>query len=352
MKKNIMHVIVFLAIIFISLMSGCISQSYANSWATEMMQINKLHDLGLYGSGITLGIIDTGVETDHGDFDISTFLSWHDYVNNLSSPYDDEGHGTHIAGILFARGSWLGSLSGYNLQGVCPDARGIVVKVTSKTGECRDEDVARAINFCADNGADIILLSLGESPETLDIGKQSFDACVNAINQGIIIVVPAGDDGLHDDGDVNIFSNVSEVISVGSIRRDRYISAFSSRGNQAWVPGEHEERVDPDKKPELVAPGENIISTYLDGGYIGLSGTSQAAAYVAGTIALLLEAYPELNKSKENICLIKEVLAKTAKKVGGNELYNGEPLSHNDRYGYGLIQAYNAYVELSRYVEG
>jgi serine protease AprX len=304
-----------------------------------MTQIDRLHILGLNGGGITIGIIDTGVEIDY--FDRSTLIAWHDCINSIQTPYDEDGHGTHIAGILFARESWLGALSGYNLRGICPNAKAIVVKAISKAGECSDENLARALDFCREHGADIVLISLGRN---LELGRQSYRACVKAIDDGIIVVAPAGDDGRADDGDIDIFSNVSEIISVGSIRRDGYVSTFSSRGNQAWVPGEHDERKDPNKKPEVVAPGEDIISIY-PGGYLSLSGTSQAAAYVAGTIALLLEAYPNLERNKNTTIFIKEILAETAKKVRG--VYKGDRLSHNDRYGYGLVQAYDAYVKLS-----
>ena len=110
----------------------------------------------------------------------------------------------------------------------------------------------------------------------------------------------------------------------------------------------------PNKKPELVAPGESILSTRINSGYGELSGTSQATAYVTGIIALLLDAYPEYkhdgdkNQNATTIQLFKEILAKTAKKIG-NLQGNDDEFSHDDLYGYGLIQAYDIYKELAKY---
>lgn len=350
-KKTLYMVSIY--IMFSTIMfSGCINSETTNNWALEVTQITKLHELGLDGSGVTIGIIDTGVDTMHDEFDKTTFISWRDYVNNQMKPYDDAGYGTHVAGILFAQGSWLGSLSGHLLKGVCPGAKAVIVKAVSEIGEAEDEDIAAAINFCVAQGADIILLSFGKNPKNIEVGERSCRSCNDALEQGVFFVAPAGDDGNFDDGDVTGLASIPGVIAVGSIRKDGYISLFSSKGNQAWVPGVHGERLDPNKKPELIAPGENIVSTSVNGGYLSSSGTSQSAAYVAGILALLLEAYPEYkhgsNRGLTSISEVKNVLAETAYKIGGISLYSGEGFSHNDRYGYGLIQAYDAYTELGR----
>ncbi|HDO19598.1 MAG TPA: hypothetical protein ENG74_02600, partial [Thermoplasmatales archaeon] len=136
-----------LTLAIVLLLSGCTSKS-ANYWALTDTQIDKLHGLGLSGKGVTIGIIDTGVEISREEFSKSNFIVWMDYVNGKTFYYDDDGHGTHIAGILFSKGSWIGTLSGHHLEGICPDAEVIVAKVVSDAGDCRDEDVADAIEAC------------------------------------------------------------------------------------------------------------------------------------------------------------------------------------------------------------
>ncbi|HEC80844.1 MAG TPA: hypothetical protein ENI42_00240 [Thermoplasmatales archaeon] len=350
-KSDVVYLITATIILSTMVFSGCLNNETTNAWTLKITQVDKLQNLGLDGTGVTVGIVDTGVYVQHNEFDKTTFIVWRDYVNNAKKPYDDNGHGTHIAGILFSKGSWSGSISGYHLKGLCPGAKAVIVKAVSETGETKDEDIAAAIDFCVAQGADIILLSLTKNPETIPAGERTRQSCEDALKKGVFIVAPAGDDGETDDGEVNVLAGLPEVIAVGSIQKNGYISPFSSRGNQAWMPGLHPERVDPNKKPELIAPGENIISTSLNGGYLSSSGTSQAAAYVAGILALLLQAYPQYkhgNNSLENINKIKETLAETAYKTGGVDIYTGTPLTHNDRYGYGVIQAYDAYVKLSR----
>ena len=138
------------------------------------------------------------------------------------------------------------------------------------------------------------------------------------------------------------------VISVGSLGQERAISSFSSKGHQ------YPTTTHPHKKPELVAPGEGVIAPRINSAYGALSGTSQAAAYVTGILALLLEAYPEYKPgSSENlnattITFMKDVLTRSAQKVG-NLNTSSDPLHHDDWYGYGLIRAFEAYEELAKY---
>lgn len=321
------------------LLVGCISNT-KNEWAMRVTQIDKLHDLGFSGKNVRIGLIDTGVDLSKGDFDESKFVAWKDLINGRDDFYDDNGHGTFIAGLLFSRGGIFGGI-----KGICPDSEVVVVKALSDIGESNDSLISKAIDFCIRSGVDIILLSFYENQEEIEIGENSLENCRKALEKGIIVVAPAGDDGLNDDGDVFNISGIDKVISVGSVGKDLYISPFSSRGNQAEVLGKHSQRIDPDKKPEIVAPGEGIESIY-DGGFAERSETAISASFVAGSIALLLDAYPNLKDEKNCILTIKEVLARSAKKLGDEGIYSGDDLKHNDEYGYGLLQAYTAYKML------
>jgi subtilisin family serine protease len=347
-------ILIIISIILASLSIMALFVPRANAWATSITQIDRLHELGFDGSDVTIGIIDTGCGIEHQEFDSPSFLAWNDLIKQNSDFYDDDDHGTHLAGIIVSKGSFQGLFSGVSMHGIASESKVIVVKSIPRNqylyGGGNDSTIAEGIGFCIENGADIILLSMGMSPDEVNFieNNETINMIDQAIEQGIFVVVPAGNDGQDDDGDVNFPATLDSVISVGSISRSNAVSAFSSKGHQ------YPSTQNPNKKPELVGPGEAIISTRIGGAYGEISGTSQAAAYVTGIIALLLDAYPEYkhngeeNQNETTIQLFKEVLANTAKKIGNLQGDNNE-YSHDDFYGYGLIQAFDAYSELAKY---
>jgi len=357
LNRRIVILIVILILISIILASISLISIFvprSNSRAINVTQIDKLHELGFDGSGVTIGIVDTGVDIRHQEFDAPSFVAWNDSINQNSDYYDDDDHGTHIAGILVSKSSYQGLFSGINTQGIASNTKIIVAKSIPLNqylyGGGNDSTIADGIKFCIDSGADIILLSMGMSPEDVNFDENSktMEMIEQAIHNGIFVVTPAGNDGQDDDGDVCFPAIIDTVISVGATSKVNSISSFSSKGHQ------YPSTQNPNKKPELVAPGEEIMSARIDDAYGELSGTSQAAAYVAGIIALLLDAYPaykhggDKNQNETTINLFKQIFAKTARKIGSlNE--NGDEYSHDDFYGYGLIQAFEAYKELAKY---
>ena len=357
-RRRVLHllvvIVVIIALILASISLISILTPKANAWASDVTQIDRLHELGFDGSGVTIGIVDTGVDIFHQEFDESSFVAWDDYINGKTAYYDDSDHGTSLAGLLVSKGSFQGLFSGINMQGIASNAEIIIVKSLSSSdcvyGKANDSAIANGIQFCIDHDADIICLSLGKVPEKLQLAENSLTAaaCMQALEEGIFLVAPAGNDGEYDDGDVAFPSSLESVIAVGAISKSNAVAGFSSKGRQ------YLDTQNPHKKPELLAPGMGIISTRTDGAYGELSGTSQATAYVAGILALLLEAYPEYkhdgekNQNEETITLFKDVFARTAKKIGSLDGQD-ETYSHDDFYGYGLIQAFDAYDELAKY---
>jgi len=323
----------------------------ANQRVYELTQLQQLHLLGLTGEGITIGLIDTGVDYNHQEFSPSSFSGWNDVIHNQAQGYDDGDHGTHIAGLLVAQGTIEGSLSGIHLQGITPQAQLLVVKAVSQAdqefGTGNDSLIAEAITYCIEHDADIILLSLGNHPENIlpVPAPQTQAACLTAIQNGICVIAPAGDDGDQDDEDVAFPASIPKVLSVGAVNTFEAIASFSSQGHQ------YPDSEDPHKKPELVAPGVRLCSTRGQGSYGQISGTSQAAAMVTGCVALLLEAYPQLQtmKNETRVEIMTTVLIQTAKSYLPSS--NQNELTHDDHYGYGLIQAYDAYVALAQYIE-
>ena len=348
----IILVLISSILIFFSTLTAFIPPS--NSWAIKITQIDKLHNLGFDGSEVTIGIIDTGADITHPEFESTTFIGWNDSINFDTTYYDDEDHGTHLVGILASMGSYHGLFSGINLQGISNGAKVLITKTIPNNqyifGGGNDSKIAESIRFCINHGVDIILLSMGMSPDTIFFNKTSktIDMINTAISNGIFVIVPAGNDGQYDNGDVLYPALAENVITVGAVSNSNSISAFSSKGHQ------YPNTQNPNKKPELVAPGEAIMSTRINSGYGTLSGTSQAATYVTGIIALLLDAYPEFkhdgekNQNETTIHLFKNIFAQTAKKIG-NLLGNEDEFSHDDLFGYGLIQAYETYKELGKH---
>ncbi len=355
-KKKILKIIILLVVVTVLLFlvwmmlsesdngiipwpdgNGNGTQIKRTEWAFEITQITDLNDNGFDGDGVIIGIVDSGIDITHPDLAHINITAWVDYVGSKPEPYDDNGHGTHVAGIIAAQGE---------IDGIAPKVKMVVVKAISSSGSGSDSNVARGIDFCVDNGADVICLSLGGKPRFLNLGDDTAQACEDAIDQGVFVVAAAGNDGEDDDGEVASPATVDGVIAVGAVDEDKSIAPFSSEGNnEGEIPGyqwwDLTEPVDPNKKPELVAPGVDIVSTWLDEEYAKASGTSQATAFVAGGVVLILDADPEYQREGGNggdadaVTDLKNAFMDTAEKWPGQD-------THDDRYGYGLIKVEDA----------
>ena len=298
-------------------------------WAFNLTEATTLQDEGLDGTGVRVCIVDTGIDLTHPDLRHVNVVAWRDFVNGRSQPYDDEGHGTAMAGIIFARG---------RLRGAAPLAGLIAVKAIGASGSGGDQGIANAVDFCTDpdgdrnlaDGAHVISLSLGGESRPV-IGTRTEDAVNRAIDLGILVIAAAGNDGQSDDGDVESPASVERVVAVGAIDSQRLIASFSSRGANLTgnppVP-----RQNPDKKPEVVAPGVQIATTLNGGSYAHVTGTSPAAALVAGIVALLLQLHPQYKHNPSGIDAFKSALMTAALRVAGQDL------QHDVRYGYGIPQ--------------
>ena len=291
---------------------------------------------GLDGTGVRVCIVDSGIDTSHKDLSGINLVAWRDFVNNQEQPYDDQGHGTSMAGILVADG-WM--------KGVAPEVELVVAKALSGNGTGDDGIVADAIDWCVDQGSHIISLSLGGAPGLLPFnpfgGRDSSDAADDAIDQGIVVIAAAGNDGgPDDDGDVAHPSSERLVISVGGHTEDgSHWSGSSTGDNNGNLLPLILPRQDPQKKPEVVAPAEGVPVVNNDGTWSIVDGTSAATVFVTGAIALLLEAQPglagnETSGSSASVIQIKQALMDTAKPQPGQD-------GHDDDYGYGMLQIEN-----------
>ncbi|MGB0826804.1 MAG: S8 family peptidase [Candidatus Poseidoniaceae archaeon] len=299
----------------------------------ELIQTNIK---GLDGTGVRVCIVDSGIDTTHQDLSGMNLVAWRDFVNNEEQPYDDQGHGTSMAGILVADG-WM--------EGVAPKVELVVAKALSGNGTGDDGVVADAIDWCVEQNVQIISLSLGGAPGLIPFsifgGRDSSDAADDAIDQGIVVIAAAGNDGgPDDDGDVAHPSSERLVISVGGHTEDGSHWSGSSIGdNNGNLIPLILPRQDPHKKPEVVAPAEGVPVINNDGTWSIVDGTSAATVYVTGAIALLLEAVPSLaanesSGSSATVVQIKQALMDTSKPQPSQD-------GHDDNYGYGMLQIEN-----------
>jgi serine protease AprX len=282
-------------------------------------------------------------------------VAWRDILNREVEPYDDVGHGTAMAGIIAGK-----------TYGVAPKVSMIVVKVIDKDTGATDANLYSAIRFCMDpdgdpgtnDGADIISMSLGRDELRVEDLTGPWDednnlkrVCDEATQKGIFMVAAAGNDGgENDDGEVSVPGIHDKTITVGAVDKNLKIAGFSSEGeNDGKVPNiiidwDPWERHDPDKKPEVVAPGVGIIAPGLGKKYYQLDGTSLAVPFVTGGLALILgdltEYQHENNAGEASVNEVKDKLMGTARKLSNQES------PHDNKYGYGLFQAFDLYRAL------
>ncbi|GEM_PF-2746376 len=278
------------------------------------------------GKGVSVCVLDTGINYTIPDlggcFGNGTnftckVIDGYDYINNDTDPMDDNGHGTHVAGIIAANGS---------LKGVAPDAKLIAMKVLDASGNGYISYAADAILWCVNHSSQynitVISMSLGAGVYT-DFCDNAQTYLTDAINQavakGIVVVVATGNDANYSG--VSLPACIYNATRVGATYDSDYIgNSFSYLNGLGNV-------ICTDTSPYrdnitcftnrggvfddmLLAPGAWINSTWLNGSYIEKAGTSMAAPFVSGTIALMKQVAPTLSPAK-----IKDVLNKTGKRI-------------------------------------
>ena len=323
--------------LFITMNGGAFGFSPPQSlvtWEDEYKDMTGINSIeGLDGTGISLCIVDSGIDTSHPDLENIKLLGWNDVINSSPNPYDDDGHGTAMAGIIVADGG---------LNGIAKNVDLYVAKAINSDGSGTDDGIAEAVDWCVSQESDIISLSLGGGQ---GIGGDLFTtdsleiAVENAIDQGVYVVAAAGNDGENDDGDVSSPGSVENVICVGGVTRLGNLWSGSSEGDnngRLW-PNPILPRNDPDKKPEIIAPGLEVpvLMTKSDSWWGWSSGTSASTAWVSGGLALFLQEYPEFQRNTDSdsakIEEIKILLSENS------QMKNGQN-QHDDHFGYGIFR--------------
>lgn len=267
-----------------------------------LLHVQDLWNQGYNGTGVTVAVLDSGCDTEHPDL-IGKVAHFHDLVNEESEAYDDNGHGTAVSWLV----AGTGQVSGGEYTGMAPGADLMIVKVLDADGAGDDSVIAEGIEYAVQNGADIIVLSLGG--DWIDTGlfqEPSYQATKEAVAQGINAVISAGNSGPAT-STINSPGITEEAITVGASVRDTGIVDFSSRGP---VQRTQTDPVGNYPKPDLLAPGYQLLSarasqatwefpaynvSQYGNDYTLWSGTSASAPLVAGLAALLLDKSSDLD---------------------------------------------------------
>ncbi|TGE39570.1 peptidase [Desulfosporosinus fructosivorans] len=282
---------------------------FEEQWSMVSGNVQGAWGLGATGQGITIAVIDTGVALGHPDLQ-DNLVSGYNAITESEAPganRDNNGHGTHVAGIAAAARNDVG------IVGVAYQAKIMPIKAMDSVGEGYDDAIAAGIVWAADHGAKIINLSVGT-----EHGSHSSDILRNSIayayNQGCLLVAAVGNyDPLEEENPgVSYPASDPDVLAVAATDQDNIVASYSVTGSEV----------------DLVAPGNSITSTWWSkstgAGYAIVSGTSMAAPFVSGEAALIWSQHPAWSRDQ-----VIQVMEAGVEDLGAS---GRDPL-----YGYGLV---------------
>ena len=270
-----------------------------HGYGQRLVQLEAAWSVTLGESNIIVAVVDSGLDLNHPEF-AGRIVAGYDFVNHDDDPTDDNGHGTHVTGIVAM------AIDGVGSAGMCPSCSIMPLKVLGANNGGQWSSVAQAILYATDHGARIINLSLGSHSYSSTIAE----AIAYARDHAVIVVASAGNGALAAPYYPAAFDSVLAVVATDANDERWPLSNYGP-----WV--------------DVAAPGVSIYSTFVQDGaptYRSLTGTSMAVPFVSGLAALVLSAYPELTP-QEVVTLIL---------VHADDL--GEP-GRDDIYGHGRINA-------------
>lgn len=274
-----------------------------SQWALPAHQFNSYPT---DGQNVVVAVIDSGVDVSHPDL-AGKVLPGRDLVDGTYQGVDPNGHGTHVAGVIAALTD-----NDAGIAGAAPAVQILPVRVLDATGEGWEADVAEGITWAVDNGADILNLSLGGNPDS------AVEAAVQyAADSGVLVVAAAGNSGQLGNAP-SYPAAYATALAVGAASSLTQVAAFSNTGPYL----------------DITAAGVSIASTYLNGSYVSMSGTSMAAPYVAAAAAVLLSTDSSLSP----------IAAAQRLTSNATDMYEPGP---DDRSGAGLLNVAAAICQCS-----
>ncbi|MBR8831838.1 MAG: hypothetical protein N5P05_002179 [Chroococcopsis gigantea SAG 12.99] len=278
----------------------------ANNWGANLINAPSAWAKGYTGFGVIVAVLDTGVDRTHSDLGQNIWINnkeiagngidddqngfvddvygWN-FVEKNNNTMDFHSHGTHVAGTIAALNNGIGA------TGIAYNAKIMPIKVIGNNGNGEEKDVALGVRYAADNGARVINLSIGGNKDEPDLRA----AIEYASKKGAIVVMAAG-----NSGQATILNNYPSAyatewgIAVGAVNSANVLAGWSNRAGTVKI-------------PYVTAPGVNIYSTLPGNRYGFKSGTSMATPHVAGLVALMLSANPNLTEAQ-----VREIIASSA----------------------------------------
>jgi subtilisin family serine protease len=275
-----------------------------NEWGADLVQAPEVWNKGYTGKGVTVAVLDTGVDYNHSDLKDNIWKNTKEiagngidddgngYIDDVSGwnfnddnndVLDKNGHGTHVSGTI------AGENNDFGVTGIAYDAKIMPVKVLSDSGSGYYSSISQGIHYAVDNGANVINLSLGGSVPADSIA----DAIEYANEKNVVVVMSAGNASESQPGYPGRYADKWGLV-VGAVDRNNQMADFSNRAGS-------------DPLPYVTAPGVKVYSTVPNDQYASYSGTSMASPHVAGVVALMLSANPNLTANQ-----VRQIIQETS----------------------------------------
>lgn len=275
-----------------------------NNWGADLLKAPEVWAKGYTGQGVVVAVLDTGVDYNHDDLKgniwtnsneiadngndddgngyVDDFYGWN-FDSNNNNTLDVESHGTHVSGTI------AGQNNGFGVTGIAYDAKIMPVKVLDDEGAGSYTSISKGIYYAVDHGANVINLSLGGS-STNDTMQTAIEY---ASSKGVVVVMAAGNDGGFQPGYPARYAD-KWGIAVGAVDKNNNMADFSNRAGMNPL-------------TYVTAPGVDVYSTVPGNQYASYSGTSMASPHVAGVVALMLSANPNLTDAQ-----VRQIVSETA----------------------------------------
>ncbi|WP_340701251.1 S8 family peptidase [Brevibacillus borstelensis] len=269
-------------------------------WNLPMIGMEDSWNITRGSNKVVVAIVDTGIDMTHPEFQ-DKLVEGYNVLEDNNTPEDDNGHGTHVAGVIAARTNNADGIAGMSWN-----SKLMPIKAIGADGSGSAFDIAQGIYWATDHGADVINLSVGNYTPSAALQE----ACRYAFERNVILVAASGNDASEQP---SYPASYKEVLSVAAVDHNRERADFSNFGAQV----------------DVAAPGVDIPSTYIYSDYAVLSGTSMACPHVTALASLLRSVRPGMKNTE-----VMEVIRSSADDLG--------PPGKDKLYGYGLINVNTA----------
>jgi thermitase len=269
-------------------------------WNLPLIGMEQSWEITRGRSDVVVAIVDTGIDLSHPEFR-GKLVEGYNVIEDNNKPNDDNGHGTHVAGVIAAKTN-----NGDGIAGMSWNSKLMPIKAIGADGSGSAFDIAQGIYWATDHGANVINLSVGNYTSSATLQE----ACRYAFERNVVLVAASGNDSTDQPSYPAAYK---EVMSVAAVDHNRRRADFSNFG----------------KHVDVAAPGVDIPSTYIYSDYAALSGTSMACPHVAALASLIRSVKPNMKNTE-----VMQLIRRSAKDLGkpGRDNY----------YGYGMIDVNNA----------